>query len=361
MENVIISIIVPIYNGEKFIDRVVSSILPQINEKVELILVDDGSTDGSVTICDRYAGKYSHIQTVHKKNEGLSSARNAGIATAKGEYLSFVDVDDYIAGNAYSRLLDVIEEYRPDCIDFGWTYVGASGEQTENLHDIEKNKLLDRFTIEQLILPPLLNLCKDDAHFIYDFCWNKLFRADIVRKYQICFDEGRKTWEDRPFVVHYLKYCQTFYSLNQYLYFYVDVAGSLSRTYSLQFFDIILENYRMYKSWYGDCYNFEIQYVQNYWANAIENMIFRSLEETENKEQIQKNILNILADPQVVEWFSKRESANQFEKIVTEHILSGRCDIALNCFTKKYRINCIRKTFKNTVSKTKSTLRKLLK
>ena len=103
MENVIISIIVPIYNGEKFIDRVVSSILPQINEKVELILVDDGSTDGSVTICDRYAGKYSHIQTVHKKNEGLSSARNAGIATAKGEYLSFVDVDDYIAGRAYTR------------------------------------------------------------------------------------------------------------------------------------------------------------------------------------------------------------------------------------------------------------------
>lgn len=238
MSNILISIIVPVYNGEKHIDRVVNSILPQLNEKTELILVDDGSTDNSGNLCDGYAGKYSNVQAVHKRNGGVSSARNAGIAAAKGDYLSFVDADDYIAENAYSTFAEVIEKYHPDCIDFGWNYINSCGEQIPNLHGLDKNQLLDRTVIDQLILPPMLNLCKDDAHFIYDFSCNKLFRTDIVRQHQIYFDEGRRIWEDRPFVVHYLKYCQTFYSLDQCFYYYINVPNSLSQTYIARNFSI---------------------------------------------------------------------------------------------------------------------------
>ena len=335
MDDVIVSIIVPIYNGEKYIDRVVNRILPQLNKKLELILVDDGSTDSSGSICDTYAEKDDNIRTVHKTNGGLSSARNAGITAAKGEYLSFVDVDDYMSEDAYAKLIEVIEAYHPDCIDFGWNYINSCGEQIPNLHGLDKNQLLDRNVVEQLILPPLLNLCKDDAHFIYDFSCNKLFRADIIRQHQICFDEGRRIWEDRPFVVHYLKYCQTFYSLDQCYYHYVDVPGSLSRRYSLQFFDIILENYRMYKVWFGDCYDFETTYVQNYWAQAIENMIFRSLEQTENAEQIRQNILRVLADQQVVQWFSKRTPTDRFEKKVSDLINCGQAETALAYYEEK--------------------------
>lgn len=360
MDNILISIIIPVYNGEKYIDRVVNSILPQINEKVELILVDDGSTDNSGILCDGYAEETDKIRTIHKRNGGLSSARNAGIAAARGEYLSFVDVDDYMAENAYSRLVDIIEVYHPDCIDFGWTYVGSSGEHTENLHDIEKNNLLDRTVIEEMILPPLLNLCKDDAHFIYDFSCNKLFRTDIVRQHQICFDEGRRIWEDRPFVVHYLKYCQTFYSIDQCFYFYVDVPGSLSRTYNLQFFDIILENYRMYKAWFGECYDFETQYVQNYWAHAIENMIFRSLEQTESTEQIRQNIFRILADPQVVQWFSKRNPADQFEKRVGDLIRSGKVEASVACYEARSEQLYRNKIASNFFCKIKGFVRKAI-
>ena len=103
--NPMVSIIVPIYNGEKYIDRVVNSILPQLNKKLELILVDDGSTDSSGSICDTYAEKDDNIRTVHKTNGGVSSARNAGIAAARGDYLSFVDADDYIAENAYLKFV----------------------------------------------------------------------------------------------------------------------------------------------------------------------------------------------------------------------------------------------------------------
>lgn len=361
MDDVIISIIVPIYNGEKYIDRVVNSILPHLNEKLELILVDDGSTDNSGSICDIYAGKHDGIRTVHKANGGVSSARNAGIAAARGEYLSFVDADDYMSEDAYSKFVEVIEAHHPDCVDFGWNYVNSCGEQIPNLHGLEKNQLLDRTVIEQLILPPMLNLCKDDAHFIYDFSWNKLFRADIIWQHQIHFDEGRRIWEDRPFVVHYLKYCQTFYSIDQCYYHYVDVPGSLSRRYSLQFFDIILENYRMYREWYGDCYNFEAQYVQNYWAHAIENMIFRSLEQTENTEQIRQNILRVLADQQVLHWFAQRAPTSSFEECATRLVLSRQQQAALKCYEKAYRADCLHNLLKNAIRKLKGCAYSLLR
>ena len=148
MDDIIISVIVPIYNGEKYIHRVVDSILPQLNNAVELILVDDGSTDASSSLCDTYAEEYTTIQVVHKANGGVSSARNAGIEAARGGYLSFVDADDYISPNAYSHLLEVIQAYHPDCIDFGWNYVNSHGEQTSNLHRLEKGSVIEFYKSE---------------------------------------------------------------------------------------------------------------------------------------------------------------------------------------------------------------------
>ena len=336
MDDVIISIIVPIYNGEKYIDRVVNSILPQLNKKLELILVDDGSTDSSGSICDTYAEKDDNIRTVHKTNGGLSSARNAGITAAKGEYLSFVDVDDYMSGDAYAKLIEVIEAYHPDCIDFGWNYINSCGEQIPNLHGLDKNQLLDRTVIEQLILPPLLNLYKDDAHFIYDFSWNKLFRADIIRQHRISFDEGRRVWEDRPFIVYYLKYCSNYYSIDGCYYNYVDTSGSLSQKYSQDFFDIILANYNFYVRLYGDQYNFDTEYTNSYWCKAIENMIFRSFAQLDNPKEIEAVILRTLQNEQVIFWFTRRIPKSSLDVKVRKYIITGCPQKALNCYTNYY-------------------------
>ena len=335
MDGIAISVIIPVYNGEKYLCRSVNSILPQLSKRVELILVDDGSTDGSGRLCDTYAENSEAVQVVHRSNGGISSARNAGIRAARGEYISFVDADDYMSDNAYLQILEVIQKYNPDCIDFGWNYVNPDGEQIGNLHSLEKNCLLDKTVILQTILPPLLNLHEDNAHFIYDYSCNKIFRSDIIRQHQIFFDEGRRIWEDRPFIVHYLKYCNTYYSIDQCYYHYVNVPNSLSRQYSLQFFDIILENYRLYKEWYNDSYDFETQYSQNYWAHAIENMIFRSLEQTESREEIQQNILRTLSNPQVLQWFFKREPTNQFERKVGSLVANNKSEEALFYYKKK--------------------------
>ena len=105
-----ISIIVPVYNIEEYLPRCIESILNQTYNNLELILVDDGSKDKSGEICDAYAKKDNRVVVLHKENGGSSSARNAGIAIAKGEYLGFVDSDDYIEPDMYEKMVAVIEK-----------------------------------------------------------------------------------------------------------------------------------------------------------------------------------------------------------------------------------------------------------
>ena len=358
--SIIISVIVPVYNGEKYVCRAVESVLGQLDGRVELVLVDDGSTDCSGAICDEYAAANPFIKVVHKINGGLSSARNAGIAVAKGEYILFLDCDDYIETNTCGEVIKVIDKYHPDCIDFGWKYISSSGEVTSNLHKIPKTTLLGEDVLRTTILPPMLNLCKDDDHFIFEFAWNKVYRREIMISNGVFFDEGRRIWEDRPFVAHYLKHCRNFYSIDQCFYNYLDVSGSLSRTYSMEFFRIILANYRHYKKLFGNEYDFNTQYVNNYWCHSIENMIFRSLEQSVNREAIRKNILQTLQDEQVIHWFSNRVPEDAVEKEMSALVAAGEAEKALNrCEKRAFQKRC-NQTIQNTQKRIKYYIRRII-
>lgn len=334
-KELIISVIVPVYNGEKFVKRAADSVLCQMDGRVELVLVDDGSVDSSGAICDEYAEKHSNVTVVHKKNGGLSSARNAGIAVASGEYLCFLDADDYLDQETCSRLIQVITEHHPDMIDFGWKYVSSSGMVSTNLHSVPKEVLLDETTIRDMILPPLLNLRKDDEHFIYDYACVKAFKTSILKEYEIRFDETRRIWEDRPFCIIYLQHCKTFFSVSECFYNYVDIPNSLSRRYHLEFFDVILKNYEMYRSVYGEIYDFDTPYVNGYWAGSIENMIYRSLEEKENQDVIRGNILSTLQKEQVVHWFVCRETHDAFSAKIKEWMRTGEFEKVIDAYSKR--------------------------
>lgn len=331
----LISVIIPVYNGEKFIDRAIESVLCQADGSVELVLVDDGSADNSGRICDAYAQAHENVRVVHKKNGGISSARNAGIAAAQGQYLLFLDADDRLAPETCRCVGEVIRAAQPDCIDFGWTYVNAAGEETENHHKVPKDTVLDENYIAEVILPPLLNLKNDPDHFIYDFSCTKAFRRDIIQRNEVAFDEGRRVWEDRPFVVQYLKYAKTFYSMDRCLYYYMDTPNSLSRRYSKDFFRIIIANFALYKGLYGDRYDFDTEYVNGYWSRAIENMIFRSLEQVEDKDEIRQIILKTLENAQVVHWYANRKPCNAFEQEMSRLVSSGQCEKALQNYIRQ--------------------------
>ena len=107
-DNTLISMIIPVYNGEKTLHRAVESVLPQSNGSVEIILVNDGSTDGSGAVCDAYLQKSANVKVIHKINGGISSARNAGIAAAHGEYLMFLDADDFLDADTCDEIIKII-------------------------------------------------------------------------------------------------------------------------------------------------------------------------------------------------------------------------------------------------------------
>ncbi len=359
--SVIISIVIPVYNGEAHIDRAVNSILTQLNERLELILVDDGSTDHSAAICDLYAEKYMNIHAIHKKNGGVSSARNSGIAVAQGEYLSFIDADDYVSDETYEKIVSVIMTYHPDLIDFGWNYMSQLGEITHNHHGLRKDTLLGLEDIKNSILPPLLNLEANRQNFIFDFTCNKVFKAEIIRNNRIQFDELRRTWEDRPFLVEYLKYCNSYYSIDKCFYNYVFAQGSLSQKWDDKFFSIIVENFKLYSSLYKGWYDFDTEYVNQYWSQAIEKMIFRALQQASDKPANKRMILSVLSNEYVVHWFSKRVSRSSFEKRVANYICSKQYQAAFNCFKGKYRIDFMHDRINNVVRTMKRFMRKMFK
>ncbi len=119
MKNPLVSIIVPVYNVKKYLNRCIESLVNQIYRNIEIIIIDDGSTDGSSEICDYYAKLDDRIKVIHKKNDGLSSARNKGIEVSSGEYIGFIDSDDWIEPEMYSVLVRNILETESDVADVG--------------------------------------------------------------------------------------------------------------------------------------------------------------------------------------------------------------------------------------------------
>ena len=127
------SIIIPVYNVEEWLERCLDSILGDSCKDMELILVDDGSTDRSGRICDRYARIYKNVRVIHKENGGLSSARNAGLEKASGEWISFIDSDDWVEKDSFRKVRNLIEslsDEQPDMVKFGYKKVGGAPEET---------------------------------------------------------------------------------------------------------------------------------------------------------------------------------------------------------------------------------------
>lgn len=132
-----ISVIVPIYNVEKYLNKCIDSIVNQTYKNLEIILIDDGSTDGSGDICDEYAGRDMRIKVFHQENKGVVAARKVGIKNATGEYIGFVDGDDYIDSNMFAELYHLINKKEADIVSSGWKreYRGSEAVLYDNFQE----------------------------------------------------------------------------------------------------------------------------------------------------------------------------------------------------------------------------------
>ncbi len=202
-----ISVIVPVYNTEKYLNKCIQSILAQTYTDFELLLIDDGSTDSSGTICDTYAEQDSRVRVFHKENGGVSSARNLGLDNAKGEWVTFCDSDDTIKENYFQELFPKQNE------DF---VMDSSDERSESLPDgfyVGKEMIKVALSGWQILCP-----------------WGKLFNKNIVSKNNIRFDESVCLGEDKIFNLTYLLYSSSLRTSSTSLYKYNDrVVGSLSK------------------------------------------------------------------------------------------------------------------------------------
>ena len=180
-----ISIIVPIYNVEKYLPKCIESILAQTYKDFELILVDDGSPDNSPQICDEYAKKDDRVIVIHKPNGGVSSARNAGLDRATGQYIGFVDPDDYITSDMYTFMIDGMKKSGANMAICGYDYINENGK-VERPYNVRENELLTQkqFMSMQFDMPPTIR------HVV----WNKVFKADIFNGTR--FPEGLHSSED---------------------------------------------------------------------------------------------------------------------------------------------------------------------
>lgn len=227
MNNPLVTVVVPVYNVEKYLDRCIDSIVNQTYNNLEIILVDDGSPDNCPQMCDDWAKKDSRINVIHKKNAGLGMARNSGIEIATGQYIFFIDSDDYIDKYAVGKSVDTAMNSKSQVVMFGHSDFDDFGNivplkmKTDKLY-FEGIELIND------LLPGL---------FVYDRglgvrTGNKMFSLDLLKENRLFFKSEREIIsEDAYFILEVFKFVNKVAILPESLYFYYRNPKSLTSTY----------------------------------------------------------------------------------------------------------------------------------
>lgn len=233
-----ISVIVPVYRVEKYLGRCVNSLLGQTLSDIEIILVDDGSPDGCPALCDEFAKKDGRIKVLHKENEGLGLARNSGMSLAVGEYIAFVDSDDYVKSEMYRTLYEAAQRENADIAMCGLCCIGGIMSAKEN--DVQNINCFDGYTvfdgkegIDRLMLDISGALPKEDQDSRYGFSSVKnIYRKEVLEKNKIRFlSEKEVMSEDVFFLLDFLDKCECAVGVPGAFYCYCRNGQSLSKSY----------------------------------------------------------------------------------------------------------------------------------
>ena len=216
MSESLVSIIIPVYRVEKYLARCLDTVLNQDYQNLEVILVDDGSPDNSPAICDDFAQKDSRVTVIHKPNGGQSSARNAGLAIAKGEYVNFLDSDDWIAKDTISYALSVVQKYDADAVQYEYAHVSSENDKVTNPEE--------KVVVQQgpEILEEYMKTVLKTGSYSMVRCFFKKTVLDGLK-----FREGKNS-EDLDFKFNVLSRCKVFAISNQFKYYYFQSPTSTS-------------------------------------------------------------------------------------------------------------------------------------
>lgn len=215
-----ISVIIPVYNCREYLEKCVESILSQTYPHVQVLLVDDGSTDGSGEICDAFVAQDQRVLIMHQPNGGVSKARNTGLEQATGDWILFVDSDDYVEPDYCCRMLDAAQQCGTDVV--------IARPTTEQLPETRN------YDAAEIELLKRTCLAYDESQFDYniDGPWGKLFRREIIEDNQIRFPENLSRSEDAWFCATVYEHTKSICCLNWFGYIHVEREGSLCRRFA---------------------------------------------------------------------------------------------------------------------------------
>lgn len=300
MENYLLSVIVPIYNVELYIERCIESLINQQQNAIEIILVDDGSPDRCPAICDDYEKKYENIKVIHKKNEGLGLARNSGIQIAKGKYIAFVDSDDYVEEDFYKILLEkALEDDLDVCLAGSYIFDNDGELNVVRATDEELcEKMLTGSNVRTLGAK-VISANENGKDYLTASAWSGIFKRSLFSKNKLLFPSERIfISEDVGFDLDLYQICTSVYVCDMAGYHYCYNGKSLSRGYKANRFELLIETceemekrlqqYAMYNERYRvalyfwvnfeKCINQEVRYRTKSEQNIIYNNIKKMLE-----------------------------------------------------------------------------------
>lgn len=244
----LISVIVPIYNVECYLNECIESIIRQTYNSFEIILIDDGSTDMSTAICDNWARKDSRVIVIHQMNQGAPAARNTGLRNAKGDYIAFVDADDYIDEKMFEIMVKEMLEKQADIVVCGVNWVKENGDR------IREESNTAYFENKSIAMRDLLGKTS-----IKEQVWDKLYKKEIVE--DVSFIEGKKI-DDVFWTYRVIGRAKRISVINQALYFYVQrqssVMGVGYKSYWVQTLEACQLRCEYIKDNMPDIYNFSI-------------------------------------------------------------------------------------------------------
>ncbi len=314
MEKILLSIIVPVYNVEKYIEKCINSLLNELDECVEIIIVDDCTPDNSINKCKNLIKGFKNVNIIKREyNGGLSAARNTGIEMAKGKYCWFVDSDDYILPGALRDIISLLKSNNDDLIMFNHLRVNEIGKQ------IYKSELINEN----------LNICNFDkkVRFICKYLkndygyevWRKIFSLEIIKENNIKFEPNKEIFaEDICFLLYYINYCKNVGIKSESYYCYLIRENSImGQKKSLKINEMINLSYKVYANSYDEKIKEYINLImfrllEIEMQNVDANVALEYIYEIRNKEFALKVTSSIFNNLQLrIKYFGKRSALNQ--------------------------------------------------
>ncbi len=283
-----VTIIIPVYNVEKYLREAIDSAINQTYKNLEIILIDDGSTDNSGKICDEYAKLDDRIKVIHKINGGLSDARNAGLDNATGKYIMFLDSDDFFELDAAEKMYNEIEEKDADYVIGNYINVTDEGEKWERpVFDLEKFKPFKLSIYDY----------KNSFFIMNSGVWNKIFKKEFIDKLNLRFVLGLPA-EDAIFTTYcFMKAEKVYYTPHIVLNYRQRAEGSISNSCSRKYFDGINKAYRIIYENFRD--NGHLGYYRYFYSKSMNYIMYKFIDSVLLTDEERKEIL------QEMLWFYK--------------------------------------------------------